>query len=35
VDVFIETPDKFNELKDKWFLDYSEIAKFGRGVYEK
>jgi predicted nucleotidyltransferase len=35
VDVIIETPDKFNELNDKWFLVYSEIAKFGRVVYEK
>jgi hypothetical protein len=35
VDVIIETPDKFNELKDKWFLVYSEIAKFGRVIYEK
>ena len=35
MDVIIETPDKFNELKDKWFLVYSEIAKFGREIYEK
>lgn len=35
VDVIIETPDEFNELKDKWFLVYSEIAKFGREIYEK
>jgi predicted nucleotidyltransferase len=35
VDVIVETPEKFNELKDKWFLVYSEIAKFGRVMYEK
>lgn len=35
VDVIVETPDKFDRLKDKWFLVYSEIAKFGRVVYEK
>jgi predicted nucleotidyltransferase len=35
VDIIVETPEKFNELKDKWFLIYSEIAKFGRVVYEK
>ncbi|MFQ5824190.1 MAG: nucleotidyltransferase domain-containing protein [bacterium] len=35
VDVIVETPDKFDHLKDKWFLIYREIAKFGRVVYEK
>ena len=35
VDVIVETPEKFNELKDKWFLVYSEIAKSGSVVYEK
>lgn len=35
VDVIVETPEKFNELKDKWFLVYNEIAKSGRVVYEK
>ncbi|MFH1563302.1 MAG: nucleotidyltransferase domain-containing protein [Nitrospirota bacterium] len=35
VDVIVETPEKFEELKDKWFLIYSEIAKFGRVVYER
>ncbi|MBU0600690.1 nucleotidyltransferase domain-containing protein [bacterium] len=35
VDVIIETPEKFKELKDKWFLVHSEIAKFGRVVYER
>jgi len=35
VDVIVETTEKFNELKDKWFLVYNEIAKFGRVVYEK
>lgn len=35
VDVIVETPEKFDELKNKWFLVYSKIAKFGRIVYEK
>lgn len=35
VDVIVETPEKFNELKDKWFLIHGEIAKSGSLVYEK
>ena len=35
VDIIVQTPEKFNELKDKWFLIYSEISKFGSVVYEK
>ncbi|MDI6735052.1 MAG: nucleotidyltransferase domain-containing protein [bacterium] len=35
VDVIVETPEKFEELKDKWFLIYNEIAKFGRVIYER
>jgi predicted nucleotidyltransferase len=35
VDVIVETPQKIDELKDKWFLVYSEVAKFGSVVYEK
>jgi predicted nucleotidyltransferase len=35
VDVIVETPERFDELKNKWFLIYSEIAKFGRVAYEK
>ena len=35
VDVIVETPEKFNELKDKWFLVYGEIAKSGSIMYEK
>lgn len=35
VDVIVETPDKFEELKDKKFLIYYNIAKFGRTIYEK
>lgn len=35
VDVIVETPQKFDELKDKWFLVYSEVEKFGSVVYEK
>lgn len=35
VDVIVETPERFNELKDNPFLIYNEIAKYGRVVYEK
>jgi len=35
VDVIVEIPDKFEELKDKTFLIYYNIAKFGRTIYEK
>jgi len=35
VDVIVETPERFDELKDNPFLIYSEIAKYGRVVYEK
>jgi predicted nucleotidyltransferase len=35
VDVIVETPEKFNELKDKWFLIHGEIARSGSLVYEK
>ena len=35
VDVVVETPQRFNELKDKWFLVYREIAKTGSVLYEK
>ncbi|ODS42674.1 MAG: hypothetical protein MSIBF_05060 [Candidatus Altiarchaeales archaeon IMC4] len=35
VDVIVETPEMFNELKNNPFLIYSEIARHGRVVYEK
>lgn len=35
VDVIVETPETFNELKDNPFLIYNEIAKYGQVVYEK
>jgi predicted nucleotidyltransferase len=35
VDVIVETPERFNELKNNPFLVYSDIAKYGRVVYEK
>jgi len=35
VDVIVESPEKFDELKNNPFLIYSEIAKYGRVVYEK
>lgn len=35
VDIIVETPEKFNELKTNPFLIYSDIAKFGNVVYEK
>lgn len=35
VDVIVETPETFDDLKDNPFLIYNEIAKHGRVVYEK
>ena len=35
VDVIVETPGKFNALKNKWFLVYREIARSGVVIYEK
>lgn len=35
VDIIVESPERFNELKDKWFLVHSEIAKHGMVIYEK
>jgi len=35
VDVIVETPERFNALKNKWFLIYSDIASSGCVVYEK
>lgn len=35
VDVIVETPKSFDELKDDPFLVYKEIAKDGRVLYEK
>ena len=35
VDVIVETPESFDELKDDPFLVYSEIARDGKILYEK
>jgi predicted nucleotidyltransferase len=35
VDIIVETPEKFEELKDNPFMIYNEISKFGKVVYEK
>jgi predicted nucleotidyltransferase len=35
VDIVVETPERFNELKDDPFLIYKEIAKDGKVIYEK
>ena len=35
VDIIVETPERFNQLRDNPFLIYSEIAKYGRVIYEK
>lgn len=35
VDIIVETPKRFNQLKDNPFLIYNEIAKYGRVIYEK
>src|SRR5258708_37337232 len=33
VDVLITTPVRYNELKDKWFLIYNDIHKYGKVIY--
>lgn len=35
VDIIVETPERFRDLKDKWFLIHSKIARFGEVIYEK
>jgi len=35
VDIIVETPERFDELKENRFLIYREIAKYGQAVYEK
>lgn len=35
VDIIVETPEKFSELKTKPFLIYSEVEKHGEVIYEK
>jgi predicted nucleotidyltransferase len=35
VDVIVETPQRFDELKANRFLIYKEIAKHGRIIYER
>ena len=35
VEIIVETPDRFNALKDNPFLIYREIARYGRVIYEK
>ena len=35
VDIVVQRMKRFEELKDKWFLVYFEIAKYGKVVYEK
>ena len=35
VDVIVETPESFDELKDDPFLIYREIARDGKVLYEK
>jgi predicted nucleotidyltransferase len=35
VDIIVETPKRFETLKQNRFLIYHEIAKHGRVVYEK
>jgi predicted nucleotidyltransferase len=35
IDVIVQTPDKFDELKDDPYFVYKQIAKDGVTVYEK
>lgn len=35
IDIIVETPERFEELKENPFLIYNEIAGHGKVVYEK
>jgi predicted nucleotidyltransferase len=35
VDIIVETPERFEELKENPFMIYKEISKYGKVVYEK
>ena len=35
VDIIVNTPEKFNKQKQKWFMVYYDVAKYGKVVYEK
>jgi len=35
VDIIVETPERFEQLKDNRFLIYREIAKYGQVIYER
>jgi len=35
VDVIVETPERFEQLKDNRFMIYKEIAKHGQVIYER
>jgi predicted nucleotidyltransferase len=35
IDVIVETPERFSDLKDNTFMIYKEIAKDGKVIYEK
>lgn len=35
VDILVNTPERFEELKTKLFFVYSDIAKNGKVIYEK
>lgn len=35
LDVIVETPERFDHLKDNRFLIYKDIAEHGKVIYEK
>jgi len=35
VDIIVETPERFDELKNNPFMVYREIARYGRVLYER
>ena len=35
VDIIVETPERFDQLKDNRFLIYKDIAKHGQVIYER
>jgi predicted nucleotidyltransferase len=35
IDIIVNTPKQFEELKGKWYLIYHDIEQYGKVLYEK
>ena len=35
IDILVQTPSRFDELKKKWYLVYSDIEEQGKTLYER